>query len=43
MHISTMLSALLSSLKVIDEVMKMLNNVEAHMYVCYHHTYNIHT
>ena len=32
------ISALLSALKVIDEVMKLLNNIEVHTYVYYHYT-----
>ena len=35
------ISALLSALKVINEVMKLLNDIEVHMLVCYHYTYNI--
>ena len=39
MNISIMLSASLSTLKVINEVMKLLNDIGVNMYVYYHHTY----
>ena len=32
------ISSLLSTLKVIDEVMKLLNDIEVHMYIYYHYT-----
>ena len=40
------INALLTVLKVIDEVMKLLNDIEVHTYVYYHYTYilyNIHS
>ena len=37
------ISALLSVLKVIDEAMKFLNDIEVHTYIYYHYTYNINT
>ena len=33
----------LSALKVINEVIKLLNDIEVHTYVYYHYTYNIHS
>ena len=36
------ISTLLSALKVIDVVMKLLNDIEVHTYVYYHYTYNMH-
>ena len=42
MKISTMLSTCLGAIKVIDEVMKLLNNIEVHTCI-YYHTYNIHS
>ena len=33
------ISASLSALKVINEVMKLLNDIEVHTYVYYHYTY----
>ena len=39
MNISTMLNAL----KVINKVMKLLNDIEVHMYVYYRYAYNIHS
>ena len=38
MNISTMLSAL----KVTEEVMKLLKDIEVHTHVYYHYSYNIH-
>ena len=35
------ISAMLSALKVIKEVMKLINNFEVHTYVYYHNTYNM--
>ena len=38
MNISTILSAL----KVIEKMLKFLNDIELHMHVYYHYTYNMH-
>ena len=37
------MSTMLSMLKMIDEVMKLLNDIEIHTYIYYHYTYNIHS
>ena len=36
------ISAMLSELKGIEGVMKLLNDIKVHMYIYYHYTHNIH-